>query len=42
MIDSMALIWPEASSAGHDHGEKGVFFLRHFLIESVESHLDAS
>jgi hypothetical protein len=26
MIDSVALIWPETSSPGHDHGEKGVFF----------------
>ena len=36
MIDSVTLIWPETSSAGHDHGEKGVFSLRHCLIESVE------
>jgi hypothetical protein len=42
MIDSMALIWPETSSAGHDHGEKASSSLRHSLIESVEPHLDAS
>jgi len=41
MIDSVALIWPETSSAGHDHGEKGVIFPLDIALLNPSNHLDA-